>query len=71
MAASGTISSFASPMITMPYFLDQYQLSQDLMGLFMLPGFITMRLGDIVGVVHLMAMTLIVNEALRGRLHRH
>ncbi|MEM8668169.1 MAG: cation:dicarboxylase symporter family transporter [Planctomycetota bacterium] len=68
MASVGTISSFASPLITMPFFLDQYQLSQDLMSLFILPGFITMRLGDIVGVVHLMTITLIVNETLQGRL---
>lgn len=68
MASAGTISSFASPLITMPYFLDRYQLSQDLMSLFILPGFITMRLGDIVGVVHLMTITLIVNEALQRRL---
>lgn len=68
MAASGTISSFASPLVTVPYLLDQYQLSQDLMALFILPGFITMRLGDIVGVLHLMTLTLIVNQALQGRI---
>ena len=50
----------------MPYFLDQYQLPQDLMSLFILPGFITMRLGDVVGVVHLMALTVIVAHFLRG-----
>jgi Na+/H+-dicarboxylate symporter/ABC-type amino acid transport substrate-binding protein len=68
MAATGTISSFASPLVTMPYLLDQYQLSQDLMALFILPGFITMRLGDLVGVLHLMTLTLIVNQALQGRI---
>jgi Na+/H+-dicarboxylate symporter/ABC-type amino acid transport substrate-binding protein len=68
MAATGTVSSFASPLITMPLLLDQYKLSQDLMALFILPGFVTMRLGDIVGVMHLMALTLIVNEAMLNRL---
>ncbi len=68
MAATGAVSSFASPLITIPYLLDRYQLPQDLMPLFILPGFITTRLADVVGVIHLMALTLIVNEALGGRL---
>jgi ABC-type amino acid transport substrate-binding protein len=68
MAATGTVSSFASPLVTIPYLLDQYQLPQDLMPLFILPGFVTTRLGDVVGVLHLMALTLIVNQALQKRL---
>ena len=71
MATSGTLSSFASPLVSLPYLLDQYELSQDLMAFFILPGFLTMRLGDAVGVVHLMALSLIVDEALRGRLQVH
>ena len=43
MASTGAISSFASPLLTMPYLLDEYQLPQDLMPLFILPGFITTR----------------------------
>ncbi len=69
IAAAGTISSFASPLVTVPYLLDQHQLPQDLMSLFILPGFITMRLGDVVGVVHLMALTVIVAQFLRGNVH--
>lgn len=68
MAATGAVSSFASPLITMPYLLDQYHLPQDLMALFILPGFITMRLGDVVGVMHLMVLTLIVTRATQRRL---
>jgi Na+/H+-dicarboxylate symporter/ABC-type amino acid transport substrate-binding protein len=68
MATTGAISSFASPMITIPYLLDRYQISRDLMALFILPGFITMRLGDVVGVMHLMVLTLIVNQATQGQL---
>lgn len=68
MAATGTVSSFASPLITIPFLLDQYQLPQDLMPLFILPGFITMRLADVVGVLHLMALTLIVSQMLSGHL---
>ncbi len=68
MATTGAISSFASPLLTVPYLLDQYQLPQDLMPLFILPGFVTTRLADVVGVMHLMALTLIVTVALQGRL---
>jgi Na+/H+-dicarboxylate symporter/ABC-type amino acid transport substrate-binding protein len=68
MAATGVVSSFASPLVSIPYFLDRYQLPQDLVPLFILPGFITTRLADVVGVFHLMALTLIVGSALHGRL---
>jgi Na+/H+-dicarboxylate symporter/ABC-type amino acid transport substrate-binding protein len=68
MAATGAVSSFASPLITVPYLLDRYQLPQDLMALFILPGFITTRLADVVGVMHLMALTLIVTVAQQGRI---
>ena len=67
MASTGAVSSFASPLVTMPYLLDQYQLPQDLMPLFILPGFITVRLADVVGVMHLMALTVIVTFWLQGR----
>ncbi len=69
IAAAGTVSSFASPLVTMPYMLDQHQLPQDLMSLFILPGFITMRMGDVVGMVHLMALTVIVAQFQRGHVH--
>ncbi len=68
MASVGTVSSFASPLVTIPYLLDQYHLPQDLIGLFVTPGFVTMRLGDIVGVMHLMAFTLIIQQAMLGKL---
>jgi Na+/H+-dicarboxylate symporter/ABC-type amino acid transport substrate-binding protein len=68
MAATGAVSSFASPLVTVPYLLDQYHLPQDLIALFILPGFITTRLGDVVGVVHLMALCVIVAQALKGEL---
>lgn len=71
MASTGVVSSFASPLVTMPYLLDQYKLPQDLMPLFILPGFLTMRLADMVGAMHLMALTVIVGRALQGHLRIH
>ncbi|CAK8996885.1 C4-dicarboxylate transport protein 1 [Durusdinium trenchii] len=64
MASVGTVSSFASPLVTIPYLLDAYQLPQDLMPLFLRPGFVTTRLADVVGVMHLMALTLITTQVL-------
>jgi ABC-type amino acid transport substrate-binding protein len=71
MATLGAISSFASPLVTIPYLLDQHRLPQDLVALFILPGFITTRLGDVVGVAHLMALTIIVTKAMGGGLRIH
>ena len=68
MASTGVISSFASPIVTIPYLLDEHRLPQDLMPLFILPGFITTRLADVVGVMHLMALTVVVTLLLQGRL---
>ncbi len=66
MASTGALSSFASPLTTIPYLLDQYKIPQDVMPLFILPGFITMRLADVVGVMSLMSLTLVVTQSLRG-----
>jgi Na+/H+-dicarboxylate symporter/ABC-type amino acid transport substrate-binding protein len=68
VGVTGAMSSFASPLVTIPYLLDQHQLPQDLMALFILPGFLTMRLADVVGVMHLMVLTLIVSRAMHRRL---
>ncbi len=68
MASTGALSSFASPLTTIPYLLDEYKIPQDVMPLFILPGFITMRLADLVGVMSLMSLTLVVTQTLRGRL---
>jgi Na+/H+-dicarboxylate symporter/ABC-type amino acid transport substrate-binding protein len=66
MASTGALSSFASPLTTIPYLLDEYKIQQDVMPLFILPGFITMRLADLVGVMSLMSLTLVVTQVLRG-----
>jgi len=68
MATSGAVSSFASPLTSIPYLLDEYKIPQDVMPLFILPGFITMRLADVVGVMSLMALTSVVTRTLQGRL---
>jgi len=66
MASTGVVSSFANPLISMPYMLDSYLLPQDLMALFILPGFLTTRIADVVGVAHLMALTVLVTKLVNG-----
>ncbi|MCA9259625.1 MAG: cation:dicarboxylase symporter family transporter [Planctomycetales bacterium] len=68
MAAVGAVASFSSPLVTIPFLLDRYHLPQDLLPLFILPGFLTMRLADVVGVMHLTSMTLLVTQGMRGKL---
>ncbi|WP_197231421.1 cation:dicarboxylate symporter family transporter [Novipirellula artificiosorum] len=69
MAAAGTVSGFASPLVTIPALLQMFELPQDLMALFILPGFITTRLADVVGVMHLMTLTIIVTLIVSRRIH--
>lgn len=66
MSVTGTASSFASPLVSIPYLLDRFQLPQDLISLFLLPGFITTRFGDVVGVMSLMTTTLIVCRTMQN-----
>lgn len=68
MGSAGALSSFASPLVAVPHLLDEYQLPQDLLPLFILPGFITTRAADAVGVVQLMAVSLIVSHFMQGTL---
>lgn len=71
MATRGAVASFASPLVTIPFLLDEYQLPQDLLSLFILPGFLTTRIADLVGVMHLMAFSVILATGLQGRLRIH
>lgn len=71
MASTGAVSSFASPLVSIPYLLDRYELPQDLMAMFIIPGFITTRMADVVGVMHLMGLTLIVAQLVQHRLVIH
>jgi len=68
MATAGAVSSFASPLVAIPPLLDQYQLPQDLMAFFILPGFLTMRMADVVGVMHLLVLSVLVARILQRRI---
>jgi proton glutamate symport protein len=65
---SGLFSYFGGPLLATPFLLDQMHLPHDMFQLFMLSGVYCGRLGDALGVMHLVAFTLISLSALNGSL---
>jgi len=64
----GTLSLFGGPIITIPFLLEAHELPGDMFQLFLLSGVLTSRLGDMVGVMNLLAFTVITTCALTGSL---
>ena len=64
----GTLSLFGGPILTVPLLLDFNKVPSDMMQLFILSGVYTSRLGDAVGVMNLVAFTVITTCAMAGRL---
>ncbi|MCA9197953.1 MAG: cation:dicarboxylase symporter family transporter [Planctomycetales bacterium] len=64
----GLFSYFGGPLVATPALLDQMHLPHDMFQLFLVSGIYCGRLGDVVGVMHLTAFTLITSTALNGRL---
>jgi len=66
--AAGVVSYFGGPLLAMPFLLDMMHLPRDMMHLFVLSGVWGERVGDSLGVMHLVAFTLITTTAFLGRL---
>jgi Na+/H+-dicarboxylate symporter len=66
--ASGLFSYLGGPLLAVPYLLDLMHLPHDMFQLFLLSGVYGERLGDAVGVMHLVAFTLLATCAFLGRL---
>ncbi|MDJ0866594.1 MAG: cation:dicarboxylase symporter family transporter [Myxococcota bacterium] len=64
----GTFALFGGPAAAIPLLLDALELPTDMYQLFLLSGVLVSRLGDVVGVAHLMAFTVITTCALTGTL---
>ena len=65
MAATGVVSSFASPLVSIPYMLDKFQLPQDLMALSVivaavLQGRLRLRLARLAGSMVVMGVCLLI-----------
>lgn len=65
---AGFVSYFGSPLVAMPALLDLQHLPADMMQLFVVSGVIASRLGDMLGTMHLFAVSLLSISALNGRL---
>jgi Na+/H+-dicarboxylate symporter/ABC-type amino acid transport substrate-binding protein len=66
--ASGLFSMFGSPMAAIPFLLDQLRLPADMFQLFVVSGVLASRLGDLLGVIHLLFVSVLTSCALTGRL---
>jgi ABC-type amino acid transport substrate-binding protein len=64
----GVVSIFGGPILTIPFLLEASQLPSDMFQLFTVSGVYTSRLGDMVGVMNLLAFTVITTCALTGSL---
>jgi Na+/H+-dicarboxylate symporter len=64
----GVVSLFGGPILTIPFLLEASQLPLDMFQLFTVSGVYTSRLGDVVGVMNLLAFTVITTCALTGSL---
>ena len=56
---AGLVSMFGSPLASIPFLLDLERLPADMFQLFVASGVVCGRLGDMLGVVHLMAFTIL------------
>ncbi len=65
---AGLLSYFGGPIIATPFLLELAQLPSDMMQLFLVSGIYCGRLGDLLGVMHLMTFTLITTAAVTGLL---
>ncbi len=68
LLSSGLLSYFGGPILAIPTLLDQMHLPHDMFQLFLLSGVWCGRLGDAVGVMHLVAFTVLTTCAFTGRL---
>ena len=63
---AGLVSMFGGPIVTIPFLLDLAEVPADLMQLFLVSGIWASRVGDLLGVMHLAAFTLITASAMSG-----
>jgi Na+/H+-dicarboxylate symporter len=65
---AGVFSLFGSPVVAMPFLLDMFQLPADLFQLFIASGVLVSRLGDMLGAMHLLFVSVLSAAALSGLL---
>ncbi len=68
LLGGGVLSYFGGPILATPFLLDEMHLPSDLMQLFLASGVLTARLGDLLGVMHFVAIAVITTCAVTGLL---
>ncbi len=63
---TGLLTYFGGPVAATPFLLSLQDLPSDMMQLFLVSGIWTARLGDVLGAMHLIALTILTTSALTG-----
>ena len=69
LLGGGLLSMFGSPLAAISFLLDQLRLPADMFQLFVVSGVLASRVGDLLGVIHLLFVSVLTGCALTGRLH--
>ncbi len=64
--AGGLVSYFGSPLVAVPFLLNIEHIPADTFQLFIAAGVYSTRLGDLLGVMHLLVLTLLTVSAIQG-----
>ena len=65
---AGLLSFFGSPLAAMPFLLDLLELPADMFQLFLVSGIYGERLGDALGAIHILFVSVLVTAAMNGLL---
>ena len=68
LLGAGYLSYFGGPLVATPFMLDMFQLPADMFKLFLASGVYTARIGDLLGAMHMIALTVLTAAALNGML---
>ena len=68
LLGTGLFSLFGSPLAAIPFLLDQLRLPADMFQLFVVSGLLASRLGDLLGTIHLLFVSVLTTCALTGKL---
>ena len=63
---AGLFGYFGGPILATPFLLDLMELPRDMMQLFVASGVVTARMGDVLGVMHFVALATIATAASNG-----
>ncbi len=66
LLSTGFFSLFGSPIAAIPFLLNIFQIPSDLMQLFFVSGVLTARLGDLIGAMHIMFVSVLTAAALNN-----